>query len=106
MNLLKNAAQAMNDNKNGPPPQIIIETSLEEKNIIIKITDNGPGIEKEKLKYVFEPFYTTKPVGTGTGLGLSISYYIITKNHRGDITVNSEPGSGSTFTIRLPLERL
>ena len=54
---------------------------------------------------VFEPFFTTKPVGMGTGLGLSVSYFIIVENHGGDMTVESSPGRGARFTIRLPLER-
>ena len=54
---------------------------------------------------VFEPFFTTKDIGVGTGLGLSVSYFIITDNHRGTITVDSIPGEGATFIIRLPLHR-
>ncbi len=57
------------------------------------------------LKRVFEPFYTTKPTGVGTGLGLSASYFIITENHRGEMSVASTPNKGTTFTIKLPLER-
>ena len=56
-------------------------------------------------KRVFEPFFTTKPVGVGTGLGLSVSYFIITENHGGEMSVESAPGAGTTFIIRLPLER-
>jgi signal transduction histidine kinase len=59
----------------------------------------------EVKKRVFEPFYTTKTVGQGTGLGLSVSYSIITNNHKGSIEVESQPGQGTCFRIRLPLRR-
>jgi signal transduction histidine kinase len=52
---------------------------------------------------IFEPFFTTKPVDSGTGLGLSISYFIITENHGGQMDVNSTPGKGTEFIIRLPI---
>jgi signal transduction histidine kinase len=59
----------------------------------------------EVLQHVFEPFYTTKPVGKGTGLGLSISWDIVVNKHGGRIDVKSEPGQGSSFTVWLPLKR-
>ncbi|MCH8963235.1 MAG: two-component sensor histidine kinase, partial [Bacteroidetes bacterium] len=71
--------------------------------IIIRISDNGVGIPEEHLSKLFNPFFTTKPVGQGTGLGLSISYGIIQK-HGGCIEVDSEVGRGTTFTIYLPIE--
>lgn len=98
MNLIVNASQAI-ENKGA----ITIKTSLENSNIQVCISDNGCGIPKEDLQNIFEPFYTTKPVGFGTGLGLSISYGIIQK-HGGTITVQSEVGEGTTFTIHLPTE--
>jgi signal transduction histidine kinase len=61
-------------------------------------------MDKKTCKRVFEPFYTTKPVGVGTGLGLSVSYFIITENHGGEMSVESTPGSGANFIIRLPFE--
>ena len=69
--------------------------------VCLKVSDNGCGIAPENLVHIFEPFYTTKEIGKGTGLGLSISYGII-KDHKGSISVESEPGKGSTFTIVLP----
>jgi PAS domain S-box-containing protein len=72
-----------------------------EKNILIHVEDNGQGIKSVDLPRIFDPFFTTKPVGQGTGLGLSVGYGII-KRHHGDITVKSEPGKGSIFTIILP----
>jgi PAS domain S-box-containing protein len=70
--------------------------------IVIKISDTGPGIEKENLGRIFDPFFTTKPVGKGRGLGLSAVYGTI-QSHRGAITVDSKPGKGTTFSIYLPV---
>src|SRR5205085_8472740 len=68
----------------------------------ISVRDNGTGIPPEIRDKLFQPFFTTKPTGEGTGLGLSISYDIITQQHGGTITVESEPGAYTEFTIRLP----
>ena len=62
-------------------------------------------MDETTRKRAFEPFFTTKPVGVGTGLGLSVSYFIITENHGGEMALESRPGSGAKFIIRLPLER-
>ncbi len=70
----------------------------------IMVIDHGCGIEEENLKKIFEPFFTTKEVGKGTGLGLSVSYGIV-KEHGGEITVNSTPGKGTTFTVILPVQK-
>lgn len=103
LNLLKNAAQAF---ATAAPsiddPKIIITTQQTATGVMITITDNGPGMKEEVRKRIFEPFYTTKPVGDGTGLGLSVSYYIITNNHSGTISVTSAQNQGATFTICLP----
>jgi len=69
----------------------------------LEIEDSGGGIPKENLNRIFEPFYTTKPVGQGTGLGLSISYGII-EQHHGEIRVLSAPGKGTVFSVRLPID--
>lgn len=71
----------------------------------MEIEDNGAGMDKKISKRIFEPFFTTKPVGIGIGLGLSLSYFIITENHGGTMAVTSEPGKGTNFIIRLPLEK-
>jgi signal transduction histidine kinase len=68
----------------------------------IRVRDNGTGISEAARDRIFEPFFTTKPAGEGTGLGLSISYDIITQQHGGSIIVESEPGSFTEFTVRLP----
>ena len=70
----------------------------------IRVRDNGIGIPPEIRDKLFQPFFTTKPTGEGTGLGLSISYDIVTQQHGGSITVDSEVGEYSEFTIRLPRE--
>jgi signal transduction histidine kinase len=68
----------------------------------VNITDDGCGIDPDDLQKIFEPFFTTKPVGEGTGLGLWVSYGIV-KSFRGDITVHSTPGEGTSFCVVLPL---
>jgi signal transduction histidine kinase len=70
--------------------------------IEVRIRDNGPGIERDKLSRIFNPFYTTKPAGRGTGLGLSISYDIVVKEHQGGIEVNTQEGKFTEFSVRLP----
>jgi len=98
MNLLLNAAQAIE--KNG---LIKIKTFAKEKRVFVQITDNGSGIPKKNLHRIFDPFFTTKEVGKGTGLGLSTAYNII-KKHNGEIRVESKVGTGTRFTIELPVE--
>jgi two-component system NtrC family sensor kinase len=97
MNLLVNAAHAIEGHGT-----IRVSTFSKWGDIVVTISDTGRGIAPENLNHIFEPFFTTKEVGKGTGLGLSISYDII-KKHGGEITVESEVGAGTTFTIRLPL---
>ncbi|MGH2643675.1 MAG: sensor histidine kinase, partial [Chitinophagaceae bacterium] len=104
MNLLTNAIQAMNSNVNGREKKIIISTESLNENIIIRISDTGPGIPNEIRDKIFEPFFTTKEIGEGTGLGLSIVYAIIEKHH-GKIIVNSEENKGTEFAITLPLQQ-
>jgi signal transduction histidine kinase len=70
----------------------------------VSFTDTGCGISKEHLSKLFDPFFTTKETGKGTGLGLAISYGIV-QSHGGDIEVESQVGKGSTFRIKLPIEK-
>ncbi|HRF42925.1 MAG TPA: PAS domain S-box protein [Candidatus Competibacteraceae bacterium] len=104
LNLLKNAAQAMAADS-VPSPTILLRTRYESRWALIEVVDNGPGIDEKTLKRIFEPFFTTKEVGAGTGLGLSVSYFIVTEQHRGRLSVTSQPGKGACFSIRLPLDR-
>jgi two-component system NtrC family sensor kinase len=97
MNILVNAAQAMETKGS-----ISIRTWREKDSVLISIADTGCGIAQQNLSRIFDPFFTTKEVGKGTGLGMSIAYDII-KKHNGAITVESEAGSGTTFTVTLPV---
>ena len=97
LNLFFNAAQAICD-KVGV---ISITTKADKKNAYITIADNGSGIDVDKLNKIFDPFYTTKPIGQGTGLGLAISKAII-EQHSGQIRVESQRNRGTVFYITLP----
>ncbi|WP_275557348.1 ATP-binding protein [Pseudoalteromonas sp. J010] len=96
-NLLINASQALDGHG-----EVSISTSMENDQVIIRVQDNGVGISPQSIDKIFDPFFTTKPIGKGTGLGLSVSYDII-KEHGGKLTVQSEEGVGSCFTINLPV---
>ncbi len=103
LNLLKNSVQAIFNMKNiVKDPKIVISLKKEDKMAVIRIRDNGPGMDEDTLKRIFEPFFTTKVVGEGTGLGLSVSYFIISTNHKGVIYAESELGKGTTFVVKLP----
>ncbi|NDV22113.1 cache domain-containing protein [Desulfovibrio sp. JC022] len=105
LNLLGNAAHAMNDS-NCEKPRIEIKIWQEGDYVATSVSDNGPGMEESVRKRVFDPFFTTKPKGVGTGLGLSVSYFIITENHNGSFTIESTPGAGAKFIFRLPISSL
>ena len=99
MNILDNAAFAVSDKDHG---DVWITIRKDNKFAYVEIEDNGKGMSDETKNKIFNPFFTTKPVGQGTGLGLSISYKVI-KNHNGNIDVQSELGKGTKFIIKLPL---
>ncbi|KPQ38992.1 MAG: MASE1 domain protein [Phormidium sp. OSCR] len=113
LNILNNAIDAFNNHGDSSinsrlnqEPTISIETKTKEKNtIMIKIKDNGTGMSQSVAHRIFDPFFSTKPVGSGTGLGLSMSYQIIVEKHQGQLYCQSELGQGTTFTIELPLSR-
>jgi len=102
VNILINAAQAIKSQERDSMGKIIVETSQEGEDILCRISDDGPGIKAENIGRIFDPFFTTKDVGNGTGLGLSIAYGII-KKHCGEFSVESQPGKGATFIIKLPI---
>ncbi len=106
LNLVVNAAHSIADKvRSGTGKGIIrISSSLEKKYAKIKIGDTGTGIPENIKTKIFDPFFTTKSVGKGTGQGLAIAYNVVTEKHGGTITLDTEVGQGTTFTIRLPLE--
>ncbi len=103
VNIVLNAAQAIHSQERTDQGLIKIIARKEDQNIIIRFSDDGPGISEEYILKVFEPFFTTKEIGQGTGLGLSISYDIIVNKHAGSIDVKSKLGKGATFIITLPI---
>lgn len=105
LNLIINAVDAIADapQPGNQPGRIRIVTRRSNHWGEILVEDSGCGIEPALLKRIFEPFFTTKEVGRGSGQGLAIAYGIITEAHGGELRVDSEPGRGSTFIIRLPL---
>jgi PAS domain S-box-containing protein len=96
LNLLVNARQAISGKGT-----ITIETFASDHHVVVRISDTGVGIPAANLRRIFDPGFTTKGVGVGTGLGLSICYRIV-EDHHGDIGVESTPGVGTTFTVRIP----
>jgi len=100
MNMLVNAGHAIEESG-------VISLGarqLDEDWVVITVGDTGKGIDADNIAKLFDPFFTTKPMGKGTGLGLSLSYSIVEK-HGGDISVESAPGVGTTFTVRLPIKQ-
>lgn len=104
LNIMRNAAQALTSSEQERTPCISVRTYQVKGRVCIEIQDNGPGIDEGIKPRVFEPFFTTRPIGEGTGLGLSVSYFIIHEEHGGELSVESVPGSGTKFIIELPLE--
>lgn len=98
-NLLDNAVDAV---ARTPNPTIVIRAFVENDDAVVEVLDNGPGIPPDVRGRVFDPFFTTKPPGKGTGLGLDISRSIVVEGHRGEMTVDSEPGR-TVFRVALPL---
>jgi len=99
LNLIVNAAQAMDSGG-----ALTIEGESSGERVHLRFADTGPGIPPDALGSIFNPFFTTKPVGQGTGLGLSIAYKIIKNKHGGEIRAVSEPEQGAVFEIDLPAE--
>lgn len=111
MNLLGNAAQALFSDElvkerlaGRAAPTIVVRVRRQENFVKVEIEDNGTGLDENMCKRIFEPFYTTKPVGEGTGLGLSVSYFIIAETHNGHLNVTSIQGQGACFTVLLPVQ--
>ncbi|MGJ4896154.1 MULTISPECIES: sensor histidine kinase [unclassified Bradyrhizobium] len=98
VNLVENAIDAM---RSTDLPRLLVAVARQGSEIAFRITDNGPGIDKDHLTHIFEPFFTTKRVGEGTGLGLWISYGIV-REHGGELLASNEPQGGATFSFSLP----
>jgi signal transduction histidine kinase len=98
-NLVFNAVDAMPDGGT-----LTFRLAHQARQIVLEIEDTGIGIPAEDLPKIFEPFFTTKEIGKGTGLGLAVTYGIVTE-HQGKLSVRSNPGKGTTFTIYVPVHK-
>jgi PAS domain S-box-containing protein len=105
LNLIVNAGHAIAARQKENPDhrgEIRIVTRWIDDAVQVSITDNGTGIPQEVMPNIFDPFFTTKPVGKGTGQGLAISHTVVAEQHGGSITVDSQLGEGTTFTVTIP----
>jgi signal transduction histidine kinase len=103
LNLFGNAFHAVQQKHTpGFQPHVLVATHATPAGVAVTIRDNGTGIPEAVRSHIFEPFFTTKPPGQGTGLGLSLSHDIVVQQHGGQITVATEPGAWTEFTITLP----
>ena len=100
VNLVQNAADVL---EGDPKGEIVITGERVGGDVVIRVADNGPGIPPERIDKIFEPFYTTKPIGAGTGLGLYVSYNMAMKQG-GDLTAANRPEGGAEFTVRVPAD--
>jgi hypothetical protein len=111
MNILTNAIEALEElvvpgESPTQNPQIWIRTAVTDANeVTISIADNGSGMAKEVLHKIFDPFFSTKPIGKGTGLGLSVCYQIVVEKHGGELQCISAPGEGAEFVIKIPIRQ-
>jgi signal transduction histidine kinase len=103
LNLLLNAADAIPEG-HAPDNEITVRSLVRGSDVIVEVSDTGPGVPRESLPHLFEPFYTTKRLGEGTGLGLSVSRRIVA-DHQGRIEVLNNPTGGATFRVVLPIGR-
>jgi len=103
LNLIVNAADAIESAHHASKGRITIATTCRDDQVMLTVEDNGCGIPEDVMKRIFDPFFTTKAVGKGSGQGLAIAYTIIKQKHSGNLECESTPGVGTTFTITLPL---
>ena len=104
LNVLTNAVEAVgSQGRELGAGRLRIRTSRVGGGVEVAFTDDGPGIAPQLQAHVFDPFFSTKPLGQGTGQGLFVAYAIIVEQHRGRLRCESEPGEGATFRIWLPL---
>ena len=106
LNLFTNAFYAVRQRQQageaGYAPTVSVRTERAGDEVVVQVQDNGTGIAEAVQQKIFQPFFTTKPAGEGTGLGLSLAHDIIAKGHGGALTVESQEGQGTEFTVRLP----
>jgi two-component system NtrC family sensor kinase len=107
LNLFANAFYAVHQRQQqseaGYRPHVAVTTDRVNGHARIRISDNGTGMPADIQAKIFQPFFTTKPTGEGTGLGLSLSHDIIAQGHGGTLSVESQEGQGTTFSVALPL---
>ena len=107
MNLIANAIDALEADSSNDSPAITIRTGMKKPGqVLVQISDNGPGIPAKIQNQIFDPFFTTKSVGKGTGIGLAISHQIVVEKHGGQMTCKSSLAQGTTFSITLPVKQL
>ena len=97
MEIIRKAIEALEESGGG---QVVVTLNRDGNEVLAQFSDNGPGIRDPQR--VFDPFYTTKPIGKGTGLGLSATYGVI-EDHQGRIQCHNKPEGGAVFTLRLPI---
>ena len=110
VNLIVNATDALELHHPAEPGRALrgrihISTRCHEQYAEIDVSDNGPGIPDELRRRIFDPYFTTKPVGQGTGQGLTIAHQVVVQQHQGELLVLDRPGGGTTFRLRLPLQQ-
>ncbi|MGP8247167.1 MAG: ATP-binding protein [Bryobacteraceae bacterium] len=108
LNLIVNAADAIEDATRETPGmrgKIVLESALDDGFVEVRVKDTGMGIPPEIQSRIFDPFFTTKEVGRGTGQGLAIAYVIVTQKHGGTIRFETSKGVGTTFIVKLPIDR-
>lgn len=103
LNLIVNAAQALEEISQPETGKIIVRTRLKDDQVEISISDNGPGIAPEIAERIFDPFFTTKAPGKGTGQGLALCHDIVVNKHHGTIEVKGNLGEGAEFIVNLPV---
>jgi signal transduction histidine kinase len=99
--VLSSELESSTQNLNGATSEYQRPQNL--KSVVIRIADNGSGISEEVRQKIFDPFFSTKPIGSGTGLGLSISYQIVVEKHKGKISCISASGQGTEFIVEIPV---
>lgn len=105
LNLVVNSADAITENQNEGDSvgNITVRTYADAESVFIEVQDTGGGVPEAIQERIFDPFFTTKEVGKGTGQGLAFCYDAVVKRHQGELRLNSKPGVGTTFTVRLPM---